>query len=80
MLEGEPCPLCGMPTLVEDLDDDTECVSCTACNYERFIHHDWVEDDYEDDCEPCGCRFCWCPNCSIAGETCSDCLSGVHQG
>ena len=34
----------------------------------------------EDDGEDCGCRYCFCPNTTIAGEVCNDCLKGIHQG
>lgn len=37
-------------------------------------------DEPEDDCVPCGCPFCFCSNCTIAGETCNECRDGAHQG
>lgn len=42
------------------------------------------DDQFDDDDWPesvaCGCKYCRCPNDTIAGETCSMCLGGAHQG
>lgn len=39
---------------------------------------DWRESEEEN--RRCGCPYCYCGNLTTAGETCSECLSGAHQG
>jgi hypothetical protein len=41
---------------------------------------DGDRDDDEDEAELCGCSYCVCHNHTIAGEVCSECLAGAHQG
>ena len=38
---------------------------------------DWLDGNEEP---YCGCKYCICLNKTLAGETCSDCLHGAHQG
>lgn len=38
------------------------------------------EEDFVEEGESCGCSYCMCMNETDSGETCSQCLSGAHQG
>ena len=58
---------------------------CDSCRYlrldedeqERFSGLPYYS---EDERVPCGCLFCTCFNDTTAGEVCSECRNGAHQG
>ena len=41
---------------------------------------DFCYCDQYDDPVPCGCKYCYCMDDTIAGETCDNCTRGIHQG
>ena len=53
----------------------------------KMIEEDYEDEDEEEDREyyyeespRCGCPYCHCMNDTIAGEICSMCDEGAHQG
>lgn len=79
------CVLCGAHFIESALDGEIYCPNCGQLNgaYWEDVD-DWHDDDepdlYIEESIPCGCTLCYCSNSTEAGETCGECLSGMHQG
>lgn len=56
-----------------------EFLYCDSCAEYLDAEADQYAKDYEE-APKCGCPFCPCSERTIAGETCSSCNAGAHQG
>jgi len=50
------------------------------------VPFEWDDEDDDEEWDEdekhytCSCPYCFCTNDTVAGEVCTDCLRGAHQG
>ena len=71
------CPSCGFDCDCDGEDTWNEAPYRCRCECGHLDVSGGPSEPWGDEDEPpaCGCKYCFCFNATIAGETCNDCLS-----